>query len=143
MLNVYQEEHTIMNYKENKWTIKEEFALREMIANGKTKKEIAKELNRSEASVHLYCYRNKVPTKKMIPHSIVRKMLEIKFGKPEFFNPDRSFYVAVQMTSHRWQNLAFGYEKATQEECIRICKAINFNTEEMFKLLDARQLSLF
>ena len=137
------QEDRSMNSKENKWSRAEEFKLREMIGAGKTKKQVAEELNRSVQAVHLFCYRYKVPVRPVLKTSNVRSMLTVKFGNPDYFAPTKDFFAKTKISSHRWTELSFGYCQATTEECVAIARELKFSSEELLKIMEARQLSLF
>lgn len=132
-----------MNSKENKWSRAEEYQLRQMIGEGKTKKQVAEALNRSVQAVHLFCYRYKVPIRPVLPKSNIRTMLTIKFGDPDYFSPNKEFYKKTRITSHRWTELSFGYCQATTEECVAVARELNFSSEELLKIMEARQMTLF
>lgn len=129
--------------KKGNWTNFEERTLREELDNGTLLKDIAQMLSKSETAVYLYCYRNNIPLHPRLKNPMMRNLLQIKFGKPEFFQPNKAFYRLVGINQKRWSELACGYVQPTQDELMRVAKALNFSVEETFKLMDSRQLDLF
>jgi hypothetical protein len=74
---------------------------------------------------------------------MMRRLLEIKFGNPDFFHPSKDFFRQTGINQKRWTELAWGYEQPTQDELKRAAVILNFTVEETFKLMEARQLELF
>ena len=130
--------------KTTNWSADERKLLLQELAKGTMLDSIAQMLDRSENAVYLYCYRNRIPCRgQHSENSMMRKLLTIKFGCPEYFQPGREFYRRVKISQKRWPSLANGYEQATEEELKRVAKEFNFTIDEMFQLMDARQLDLF
>lgn len=100
---------------------------------------IAKEIGRSENAVKLYVFRHRIGIPK-VKNNILIKILTIKFVNPNYFRPDKEFYKAVGMTSHRWYNVYFGRDQITEIEYRNVCRKLNISDKEAF---DARQLPLF
>lgn len=98
---------------------------------------------RSALAVQLYMHRKGIATRRILPRPIVKMMIDIKFGDASLFTPNRAFYQRVQIGMKRFQDLAKGYTQPTQEEIIRISRALNMQADEMLKLQDATQLYLF
>lgn len=98
---------------------------------------------RSALAVQLYMYRKKIPVRRVLQRPIVTLMLRTKFGDETLFMPNRAFYEKAGMSSMRWNQLAQGYAQPTQDEIIRLSRALNMQPEEMLKLQDATQLDLF
>lgn len=129
--------------KKGNWTDNEVQILHEELSRGTSLKEIGRLLSKSDTAVYLYCYRNNIPLHPRLKNPMMRNLLQIKFGKPEFFQPNKAFYRLVGINQKRWSELACGYVQPTQDELMRVAKALNFSVEETFKLMDSRQLDLF
>lgn len=128
--------------KKTNWTQYEDSFLREHL-NDMTLSDIALALGRSEDAVYLYCYRHHIAVKPRLKNPMMRRLLEIKFGDPDFFHPSKDFFRQVGINQKRWADLAWGYAQPTQDELKRAAVRLNFTVEETFKLMDARQLDLF
>ena len=100
-------------------------------------------LGRSALAVQLYMHRKGIPTRPVLKRPIVRLMIQAKFGDENLFTPNRAFYQRVGIGMKRFQNLSKGYCQPTQEEIIKISRALNMQPDEMLKLQDATQLYLF
>ena len=100
-------------------------------------------LGRSALAVQLYMHRKGIPTRPVLKRPIVRLMIQTKFGDENLFTPNRAFYQRVGIGMKRFQNLSKGYCQPTQEEIIKISRALNMQPDEMLKLQDATQLYLF
>lgn len=98
---------------------------------------------RSALAVQLYMYRKRIPVRRVLARPIVTLMLRLKFGDETLFAPNRAFYERAGVSCVRFQRLAQGYVQPTQEEIIRISRALNMQPDEMLKLQDATQLDLF
>ncbi len=98
---------------------------------------------RSALAVQLYMYRKKIPVRRVLQRPIVTLMLRTKFGDETLFMPNRAFYEKAGMSSMRFNRLAQGYAQPTQDEIIRLSRALNMQPEEMLRLQDATQLDLF
>lgn len=129
--------------KKANWSLEEDRFLREKLECNMSLKEIASELDKTEDAVYLYCYRHNIPLRPRLKKPMMRKLLEIKFSKPEYFHPGKNFFRRVGINQKRWADLAWGYAQPTQDELLRVAKELNFTVEETFKLMDARQLDLF
>lgn len=124
------------------WTKKEEAIVRNN-AGMMSFENIGKLIGRSALSVQLFMYRKKIPSRRQIARPIVTLMLRTKFGDETLFQPNKAFYARVEMSSRRFQTLAQGYAQPTQDEIIRISRALSMRPDEMLKLQDATQLELF
>lgn len=100
-------------------------------------------IGRSALAVQLYMHRNGIATRQVLQRPIVRLMIQTKFGDEKLFVPNRAFYQRVGIGMKRFQNLSKGYCQPTQDELIRISRALNMQPDEMMKLQDATQLDLF
>lgn len=129
--------------KKTNWTDNEDQLLRRELGNKLSLKDIAEMLGKSEDAVYLYCYRHNIPLKRRLERAMMRKLLEIKFGEPEYFHPTKTFLARVGINQKRWAELSWGYAQPTQNELMRVAKELNFTIEETFKLMDSRQLDLF
>lgn len=98
---------------------------------------------RSALAVQLYMHRNGIPVRPVLKRPIVRLMIQTKFGDENLFHPNRNFYQRLGIGMKRFQNLAKGYVQPTQDEIIKISRALNMQPDEMLKLQDATQLNLF
>lgn len=132
----------IMGKKAN-WTPQEDNFLRSNLKEGASLKDIASSLNKTEDAVYLYCYRHNIPLRPRLQRPLMRKLLGIKFGIPEYFHPGKDFFARVGINQKRWSELAWGYVQPTQDELLRVAKELNFTVEEAFELMEARQLDLF
>jgi hypothetical protein len=129
--------------KNANWTLSEDKILKYNLEKGAPLREIGIRLHKNERSIRLYCYRHFIPLRPQIKNPMMRRLLEIKFGKPEFFRPTKQFFEATRINQKRWADLQFGYAQPTQEELISTAKELHFSIEETFDLMDARQLDLF
>ena len=128
--------------KKSNWSAAEDKFLREQLSEGLSLKSIAATMGRSEDAVYLYCYRH-ITLKPVLKNPMMRRLLEIKFGNPDFFHPSKDFFRQTGINQKRWTELAWGYVQPTQDELKRAATILNFTVEETFKLMDARQLELF
>lgn len=103
-------------------------------------KEIAKSLGKSERAVNLYIHRYRIPVIKEQGRNLVKEILTIKFVNPDYFQPNKAFYKAVNLTQKRWWDLYHGKSKLTEEEYIRLVDHFNVSFKDAF---EARQLNLF
>lgn len=129
--------------KKSNWTVLEDNKLREQLALNVPLADIAASLGKSEDAVYLYCYRHHIALRPRLKNPMMRRLLEIKFGNPDFFKPGKGFFHQTGINQKRWSELSWGYVQPTQEELKRAAVALNFTVEETFKLMDARQLELF
>ena len=127
--------------KKSNWSPSEDQFLREQLAENVPLNSIAESLNKSEDAVYLYCYRHHIPLKPRLKNPLMRRLLEIKFGNPDFFHPSKDFFRQTGINQKRWTELAWGYEQPTQE-LKRAAVILNLTVEETFKLMEARQLEL-
>ena len=111
--------------KKSNWSAAEDKFLREQLSKGLSLKSIAASMGRSEDAVYLYCYRHHITLKPVLKNPMMRRLLEIKFGNPDFFHPSKDFFRQTGINQKRWTELAWGYVQPTQDE------------------LNARQLELF
>ena len=126
--------------KKANWSPAEDATLRSELEKKTPLKDIADMLCKTEDAVYLYCYRHDIPLRPRLNNPMMRNLLEIKFGRPELFHPDRDFLIRVGINQKRWSELAWGY---VQDEMMRVATELNFTVEETFKLMDSRQLDLF
>lgn len=129
--------------KKSNWSAAEDKFLREQLSKGLSLKSIAASMGRSEDAVYLYCYRHHITLKPVLKNPMMRRLLEIKFGNPDFFHPSKDFFRQTGINQKRWTELAWGYVQPTQDELKRAATILNFTVEETFKLMDAQQLELF
>lgn len=129
--------------KKSNWSPSEDQFLREQLAKNVPLNSIAESLKKSEDAVYLYCYRHHIPLKPRLKNPMMRRLLEIKFGNPDFFHPSKDFFRQTGINQKRWTELAWGYEQPTQDELKRAAVILNFTVEETFKLMEARQIELF
>jgi hypothetical protein len=105
-----------------------------------TFRDIGTAINKSEQAVQLYVFRNRIPMGPKVSRNLLMEILALKFIKPEYFHPNRSFYNAVRIGQRRWWNLYFGRASITEEEYRRVVCHLQISMEDAF---EARQLSLF
>ena len=125
------------------WSALDEKILKDMLAEHRDLKEIAARVGRSVKSVYLYCYRHRIPVRQTLDKPLMVEMLRIKFGNPNYFQPNAEFFKLTGMTTKRWADLSFGYCQPTQQEMLATAQAINLSLPEAFALMEARQLTLF
>lgn len=128
--------------KKSNWTEAEDALLRQHVGK-KTLSEIAELLGKPENAVYLYCYRHGIPLRERLTNPMMRNLLTIKFGDPDYFTPNRDFFTRVKISQKRWASLQWGYTQPTQDELRRVAIELNFSVEETFRLMDSRQLNLF
>ncbi len=125
------------------WSKKEEYIVRAN-AGMMSFKDIADLLpGRSAMAVQLFIYRHHIPVRRTVLRPIIQIMIRIKFGDEKLFTPNRDFYTKARIGCKRFQKLSRGYAQPTQEEIIRISRALNMQPDEMLKMQDATQLDLF
>lgn len=129
--------------KKANWSPAEDRILRDELERNTLLKDIASLLDKTEEAVYLYCYRHNIPLRIRLKNPMMRNLLEIKFGTPEFFRPSKEFFLRVGINQKRWAELSWGYIQPTQDEMLRVAKEFNFTVEETFKLMSTRQLDLF
>ena len=129
--------------KKSNWTVLEDASLREQLASNVPLATIAESLGKSEDAVYLYCYRHHIALRPRLKNPMMRRLLEIKFGDPDFFKPNKGFFHQTGINQKRWAELSWGYVQPSQEELKRAAVALNFTVEETFKLMEDRQLDLF
>ena len=129
--------------KKSNWSVLEDASLREQLASNVPLATIAESLGKSEDAVYLYCYRHHIALRPRLKNPMMRRLLEIKFGDPDFFKPNKGFFHQTGINQKRWAELSWGYVQPSQEELKRAAVALNFTVEETFKLMEARQLDLF
>lgn len=129
--------------KKANWSPAEDRILRDELERNTLPKDIASLLDKTEEAVYLYCYRHNIPLRIRLKNPMMRNLLEIKFGTPEFFRPSKEFFLRVGINQKRWAELSWGYIQPTQDEMMRVAKEFNFTVEETFKLMSTRQLDLF
>ena len=129
--------------KKSNWTVLEDASLREQLAKNVPLATIAESLGKSEDAVYLYCYRHHIALRPRLKNPMMRRLLEIKFGDPDFFKPNKGFFHQTGINQKRWAELSWGYVQPSQDELKRAAVALNFTVEETFKLMEARQLDLF
>ena len=129
--------------KKSNWSPSEDQFLREQLAKNVPLNSIAESLKKSEDAVYLYCYRHHIALRPRLKNPMMRRLLEIKFGDPDFFKPNKGFFHQTGINQKRWAELSWGYVQPSQEELKRAAVALNFTVEETFKLMEARQLDLF
>lgn len=128
--------------REKSWSKEEDKFVREN-AGMMSFENIGLALGRSSLAVQLYMHRKGIPIRPVLKRPIVKLMIQTKFGDVNYFSPTREFYKRVGIGMKRFQSLAKGYCQPTQEEIIKISRALNMNHSEMLKLQDATQLDLF
>lgn len=129
--------------KKSNWSPVEDKLLRELLADGSPLSDIALALQRTEDAVYLYCYRHHIPLRPRLKNPMMRRLLQIKFGDPDFFHPNKAFFSSSGINQKRWSDLAWGYTQPTQDELMRVAKILNFSIDEAFQLMESRQLNLF
>lgn len=129
--------------KKANWSPAEDRILRDELERNTLLKDIASLLDKTEEAVYLYCYRHNIPLRIRLKNPMMRNLLGIKFGTPEFFRPSKEFFLRVGINQKRWAELSWGYIQPTQDEMLRVAKEFNFTVEETFKLMSTRQLDLF
>lgn len=128
--------------RERSWTEEEDEFVREN-AGMMSFENIGLLIGRSALAVQLYMHRKGIATRPVLKRPIVRLMIQVKFGDESLFTPNRAFYQRVGIGMKRFQKLSKGYCQPTQEEIIKISRALNMQSDEMLKLQDATQLNLF
>ena len=78
--------------KKSNWTVLEDASLREQLASNVPLATIAESLGKSEDAVYLYCYRHHIALRPRLKNPMMRRLLEIKFGDPDFFKPNKGFF---------------------------------------------------
>jgi len=73
-----------------------------------------KDIGRSGLAVKLFVHRKRLPVRQTVKNNLLIKLLEVKFGNPEYFNPTREFYREVGMTQMRFWSLYKGESQITR-----------------------------
>lgn len=102
--------------------------------------EIGREIGRSGLAVKLFVHRQRLPIRKTVKNNLLIKLLEVKFGNPEYFNPTREFYREVGMTQMRFWSLYKGESQITEKEHKAIREHLQIDDKAAF---EARQLNIF
>jgi hypothetical protein len=124
---------------QQRWTQKEkEYVLGNI--GKKDFEEIGREIGRSGLAVKLFVHRKRLAVGKTVRNNILIKLLEVKFGNPEYFNPTREFYQKAGMTQMRFWALYKGEVQITEKEYITIREHLNIDAVAAF---EARQLNIF
>lgn len=121
-----------------RWTQEEKDFILSNI-NKLTVDQMSESIGKSTMSVTLFLHRQRL-TAKGKDNSILKQMLQLKFGKPEYFSPTRDFYNDVDISQKRWWDLFHGRKSITEKEYIKLCETFNITLEEAF---ESRQLKLF
>lgn len=121
-----------------RWTLDEQEYILSNVSK-MTVGQMAEALGKSIMSVTLFLHRRRI-TPKGTDNSILKQMLTMKFGKAEYFSPNRTFYSEVEISQKRWWDLFHGRKKITEKEYIKLCETFNITLEEAF---EARQLKIF
>ena len=129
--------------KGGNWSQAEDLTLRDELKKGTPLRTIAIKMGKTQKAVYLYCYRHYIPMRTQVKNPLMQKLLEIKFGDIELFHPNQSFFDKTGINQKRWGELAFGYCQPSQEEMLRVARALNFDVDESLKLFEAKQLGLF
>ncbi|MBR4533105.1 MAG: SANT/Myb domain-containing protein [Bacteroidaceae bacterium] len=98
---------------------------------------------RTAMAVQLFIYRRRIPLRRMVARPIIQIMLQTKFGDETLFAPNREFYRRAKIGCRRFQDLSRGYAQPTQEEIIRIARALSMKPDEMLAMQECTQLDLF
>ena len=121
------------------WTKKDINYLRENV--GKlTYDQIGQNIGRSEKAVQCYCLRNRISPVKQVGRNLVVEILTMKFMHPEYFQPTRRFFDAVDINQKRFWDLYYGRAKLTETEYLHLIQHFGVSLVEAF---EARQLNLF
>lgn len=127
-----------MSNVQTRWTQEEkQFVLENM--HKLTIEQIARHVDKTTMSINLFLHRLRL-TAKGSENSILKQMLTNKFGKAEYFAPNKTFYKIVEISQKRWWDLYHGRKAITEKEYIDICKELRITLEEAF---EARQLTIF
>ncbi|WP_352422245.1 XRE family transcriptional regulator [Proteiniphilum sp.] len=122
-----------------RWTLQEkEFVLSQL--GKKNFDDIGREIGRSGMAIKLFVHRQRLPVRRTVKNNILIRLLELKFGKPEYFTPTREFYREVGMTQMRFWALYKGEAQITEKEYIDIRDHFKIDAEVAF---ESRQLNLF
>lgn len=101
--------------------------------------EMAKHLNRSEMSVHLFIHRRRKSPKSVVKDNLLLRLLTLKFINPEYFEPNREFFQTVKIGQKRWWMLYKGIEQITEEEYKRVADHLEISLIDSFQ---SRQLTI-
>lgn len=122
-----------------RWTQQEkEFVLSQL--GKKDFEDIGREIGRSGLAIKLFVHRQRLSARQTVKNNILIRLLELKFGKAEYFNPTRGFYREVGITQMRFWSLYKGEAQITEKEYIDIRNHFNIDAEVAFH---SRQLKLF
>ena len=90
--------------KKANWSPAEDATLRSELEKKTPLKDIADMLCKTEDAVYLYCYRHDIPLRPRLNNPMMRNLLEIKFGRPELFHPDRDFLIRWALIKNDGRN---------------------------------------
>lgn len=102
--------------------------------------DLAKHFNRSQLAVKCYIIRERIPYREQVKVNLLVELLEVKFGNPRYFKPNRQFYNAVKMSQIRFWKLYRGEVNPTEKEYNTLKAHFNITTEN---IEHNRQLELF
>lgn len=124
---------------QSRWTKKEKEYVLSQIGK-KDFEAIGREIGRSALAVKLFVHRQRLSAHQVVKNNILIKLLQVKFGNPEYFNPTREFYRSVGITQMRFWSLYKGESQITEKEYIAIRNHFNIDAEVAF---ESRQLNMF
>lgn len=102
--------------------------------------DLAKKLNRSQMAIKCFIIRNRILYREQVKVNLLVELLEVKFGNPTYFKPNRQFYNAVKMSQIRFWKLYRGEVNPTENEYNTLKDHFNITTEN---IEHNRQLELF
>lgn len=102
--------------------------------------ELAKKLQRSQLAVKCYIIRERIPYRERVKVNLLIELLEIRFGNPTYFKPNRQFYNTVQINQIQFWKLYRGERNPTEKEYNALTKHFGISKEN---IEHNRQLELF
>lgn len=102
--------------------------------------DLAKHFNRSQLAVKCFIIRERLPYRNQVKVNLLIELLELRFGNPRYFKPNREFYRSVQMSQIRFWKLYRGEVNPTEKEYNTLKDHFNITVENIEY---NRQLELF
>lgn len=103
-----------------------------------TFEDMADAIGVSTYNLKLFLHQNKI-FRKQAHRNLLLEMLTLKFGKPEYFHPNKEFYKAVGIGQRRFWQLYRGEKAVTEKEYQNLALHFGVSLKDAFEM---RQLSL-
>lgn len=112
------------------WTAEDKQFLQDNIEK-MTLPDLARHFNCSQMAIKCYIIRERIPYRSQVKVNLLIELLEVRFGNPSYFKPNREFYRAVKMSQVRFWKLYRGEENPTEREYKALTKHFNITLENI------------